>query len=193
MHTSMPAFTHAEPPRLPSSWPQLDPLALAAFPDGGQAVESLWHRYGQHGLALLAAIDALAIDRFELHLRGFFDKLSELERQLAQHSLLASMMLRADACIFDEILGRLSVRMQCVQSALIMQSLMVIRKAALAAAVFAQLRALSGGMEQVVISSLNGYDQSFVSPKVELAARFGHLVSRMLGLCQLVRSTSLLV
>ena len=63
---------------------------------------------------------------------------------------------------------------------------MVIRKAELAATVFAQLRALGGGMEQVIIASLHGYDQSFVSPKVELAARFGHLVTRLLGLCQLV-------
>ena len=110
LHSSMPAFTHAEPPRLPSSWPHLDPLALAAFPDGGQAAQLLWHRYSQHSLALLATIDVLAIDRFELSLRGFFDKLNDLDRQLAQHSLLASLMLRADASIFDEILGRLSVR-----------------------------------------------------------------------------------
>lgn len=97
-------------PRLPTSWPHLDPLALGAFPDGGQAARQLWQSYSQHGAALLAAIDVLAIDQFELNLRGFFDKLNDFERQLAQHSYLASLMLRADASIFDDILGRLSVR-----------------------------------------------------------------------------------
>lgn len=43
-------------------------------------------------------------------------------------------------------------------------------------------------MERIQTFALAAFDGTpFSSPKVELAARFGHLVTRHLGLCQLVR------
>lgn len=49
------------------------------------------------------------------------------------------------------------------------------------------LRRISENMEQLQSNGLAVFTGSaFSGPKVELAARFGHLVSRHLGLCQLV-------
>jgi hypothetical protein len=52
---------------------------------------------------------------------------------------------------------------------------------------FTTLRALAETMESIqtrCLASFNG--ASFLGPKIELAARFGHLLVRHLGLCQLV-------
>lgn len=45
-------------------------------------------------------------------------------------------------------------------------------------------------MEQVIIVALESYSGSFVGPKIELAARFGHLIVRHLGICQLAQALS---
>lgn len=43
-------------------------------------------------------------------------------------------------------------------------------------------------MERIQTVALAAFDgMPFTSPKIELAARFGHLITRHLGLCQLVR------
>ena len=44
------------------------------------------------------------------------------------------------------------------------------------------LRQLAGKMEKVLLFSLEGYGNTFVEPKVELGARFGHLVCAYLFL-----------
>lgn len=40
----------------------------------------------------------------------------------------------------------------------------------------AALRQLAEKMEKILLLSLEGYGNTFVEPKVELGARFGHLV-----------------
>jgi regulatory factor X len=40
----------------------------------------------------------------------------------------------------------------------------------------ASLRGLADKMEKILLVSLEGYGNTFVEPKVELGARFGHLV-----------------
>lgn len=53
---------------------------------------------------------------------------------------------------------------------------------------FTSLRSLADAMEAVQTRSLLSFDGSaFLGPEIELAARFGHLLVRHLGLCQLVR------
>lgn len=52
---------------------------------------------------------------------------------------------------------------------------------------FAAIRKIADTMERVQSTALVSFDGlAFPGPKIELAARFGHLVSRHLGLCQLV-------
>lgn len=52
-------------------------------------------------------------------------------------------------------------------------------------AAFTALTQLARSMEQVIIVALESFPSNFVSPKIELAARFGHLIIRHLGICQL--------
>jgi regulatory factor X, other len=40
------------------------------------------------------------------------------------------------------------------------------------------LRQLADKMEKVLLQALEGYGSTFVEPKVELGARFGHLVRK---------------
>lgn len=42
----------------------------------------------------------------------------------------------------------------------------------------AGLRALADKMEKILLVALEGYGNTFVEPKVELGARFGHLVCK---------------
>ena len=43
----------------------------------------------------------------------------------------------------------------------------------------ASLRQLADKMEKILLVSLEGYGNTFVEPKVELGARFGHLVCKL--------------
>ena len=47
------------------------------------------------------------------------------------------------------------------------------------AASLASLRQLADKMEKVLLLSLENYGNTFVEPKVELGARFGHLVCKL--------------
>ena len=42
------------------------------------------------------------------------------------------------------------------------------------------LRQLADKMEKILLVALEGYGNTFVEPKVELGARFGHLVCELL-------------
>lgn len=44
----------------------------------------------------------------------------------------------------------------------------------------ASLRQLALKMEKILLTALEGYGNTFVEPKVELGARFGHLVRKCL-------------
>jgi hypothetical protein len=47
-------------------------------------------------------------------------------------------------------------------------------------ATLSQLRSLAVKMEKILLMALEGYGNTFVEPKVELGARFGHLVCECL-------------
>jgi regulatory factor X len=47
------------------------------------------------------------------------------------------------------------------------------------AASLSSLRQLADKMEKILLVSLEGYGNTFVEPKVELGARFGHLVCEL--------------
>lgn len=48
-------------------------------------------------------------------------------------------------------------------------------------AALTNLRQVAVQMEKVLLSTLEGYGNTFVEPKVELGARFGHLVCKLLA------------
>ena len=49
----------------------------------------------------------------------------------------------------------------------------------ISAASLASLRQLADKMEKILLVSLENYGNTFVEPKVELGARFGHLVCKL--------------
>ena len=63
-------------------------------------------------------------------------------------------------CLFQEILEFLRMQMLSPMSA----------------AVLGGLRQLADKMEKILLVALESYGNTFVEPKVELGARFGHLV-----------------
>lgn len=52
----------------------------------------------------------------------------------------------------------------------------------------ASLRQLAEKMEKILLLALEGYGNTFVEPKVELGARFGHLVLRFLDMYQVTQA-----
>lgn len=52
------------------------------------------------------------------------------------------------------------------------------------------LRQLADKMEKILLAALEGYGNTFVEPKVELGARFGHLVLRFLDIFQVTQALS---
>lgn len=59
----------------------------------------------------------------------------------------------------------------------------------LSAASLSSLRQLANKMEKILLVALENYGNTFVEPKVELGARFGHLVCGFLSALLLLKST----
>lgn len=141
--------------------------------DARQARE-FWNMYLEHSRSLLDSVKSYRFDQFELNLRNFWAGLDAPSRESVGHPVLMSLVYRADAVLYDQILDYL-------QS----QTLSPMPQQA-----FASLRQLAQSMEQVIIVALESYPGNFVGPKIELAARFGHLIVRHLGICQLAQALS---
>ncbi|KAG0146841.1 hypothetical protein CROQUDRAFT_700798 [Cronartium quercuum f. sp. fusiforme G11] len=145
----------------------------AAGLDHRQA-RDFWSLYLEHSRGLLDSVKSYRFDQFELNLRTFWAGLDVQSREVVAHPVMMSLVYRADAVVYDEILDYL-------QS----QTLSPMPQQA-----FSSLRQLAQSMEQVIIVALESYSGSFVGPKIELAARFGHLIVRHLGICQLAQALS---
>jgi regulatory factor X, other len=53
----------------------------------------------------------------------------------------------------------------------------------------ASLRQLANKMEKILLVALENYGNTFLEPKVELGARFGHLVCERTSHCQIISSS----
>jgi hypothetical protein len=53
---------------------------------------------------------------------------------------------------------------------------------------FVSLRQLGDQLEQSFCDATQEFSQAYTSPKVELVARFGHLMTRIVGICQLAQA-----
>ncbi|WAR64075.1 hypothetical protein PtB15_16B235 [Puccinia triticina] len=162
--------------RAPMALPSLDEVLnqpLAHDLDHQKARE-FWSMYVDHSKTLLDSVKSYRFDQFELALRTFWTSMDSSSRECITHSLMMSLIYRADAVVYDEILDYLHSQTlnQMPQQA------------------FGSLRQLAQNMEQVIIAALENFPSTFVGPKIELAARFGHLVVRNLGICQLAQALS---
>ncbi|KAJ3559208.1 hypothetical protein NP233_g11327 [Leucocoprinus birnbaumii] len=111
-------------------------------------------------------------DQFEMHLRTFWSNLTGNHREVVHAPAIAGLMAKADAIVYDEILEILRSQM-----------LSPIPPASLT-----NLRQLALKMEKILLAALEGYGNTFVEPKVELGARFGHLILRFLDIYQVTQA-----
>lgn len=133
------------------------------------AAREVWNWFADHLDALLESVRFGRYDQFELHVRSFWNSLQGTHREIVHAPAIAGLMAKGDALVYDEIL-------EILRS----QLLSTISPAALAS-----LRGLADKMEKILLVALEGYGNTFVEPKVELGARFGHLVCTFLHSCSM--------
>ncbi|ETW83948.1 hypothetical protein HETIRDRAFT_170415 [Heterobasidion irregulare TC 32-1] len=136
------------------------------------AARDVWGWFLDHLDALLESVKYLRFDQFEMHVRSFWTSLSGNHREIVHAPAIAGLMAKGDAIVYDEILEVL--RSQLLSS--------------IPAASLASLRQLADKMEKILLFSLENYGTTFVEPKVELGARFGHLVLRFLDIYQVTQA-----
>ncbi|KIO29528.1 hypothetical protein M407DRAFT_70388 [Tulasnella calospora MUT 4182] len=146
-------------------------LGIDSKPPATAAIEA-WRWFEDHLDGLLESVRGFRFDQFEIHVRTFWASLSGDYREVVHAPAVAGLVVRADAVVYDEILEILRTQM-----------LATIPPHALAS-----LRQLAEKMEKILLLALEGYGNTFVEPKVELGARFGHLVLRFLDMYQVTQA-----
>lgn len=131
-----------------------------------------WGWFQDHLDAVLESTRSFRFDQFEMHLRGFWSTLTGAHREIVHAPAIAGLMAKADAIVYDEILEFLRSQML----------------SPLPAASLNNLRQLASQMEKILLLALDGYGTTFMEPKVELGARFGHLVLRFLDIYQVTQA-----
>ncbi|KAG9024169.1 hypothetical protein FRB95_012023 [Tulasnella sp. JGI-2019a] len=155
----------------PSSSSGTDPANTTTSPQHMAAIQ-VWRWFEDHLDALLDCVRTWRLDQFEAQVRTFWGSLSGDYREVVHAPAVAGLMVKADAIVYDEILETLRAHM-----------LSPIPQQALAS-----LKQLAGKMEKILLIALDGYGNTFVEPKVELGARFGHLVLRFLDMFQVTQA-----
>ncbi|KAJ7700099.1 hypothetical protein B0H17DRAFT_1048579 [Mycena rosella] len=138
----------------------------------GIAAREVWGWFQDHLDSLLESVRSFRFDQFEMHLRTFWSSLGGNHREVVHAPAIAGLMAKADAIVYDEILEILRSQM-----------LSPITPTSLAS-----LRQLANKMEKILLVALESYGNTFVEPKVELGARFGHLVLRFLDIYQVTQA-----
>jgi len=136
------------------------------------AAREVWEWFQDHLDTLMEAVRAFRFDQFEMHIRTFWSQLNGPHREVVHAPAVAGLMAKADAIVYDEILEFLRSQM-----------LSVIAPASVGA-----LRQLADKMEKILLVALDSFGTTFVEPKVELGARFGHLVLRFLDIYQVTQA-----
>ncbi|KIL70050.1 hypothetical protein M378DRAFT_67300 [Amanita muscaria Koide BX008] len=138
------------------------------------AAREAWNWFQDHLDTLMDSIRAFRFDQFEMHLRSFWSNLGGQHREVVHAPAIAGLMAKADVVVYDarEILEFLRSQML---SPISPNSL-------------ASLRQLALKMEKILLVALENYGSTFVEPKVELGARFGHLVLRFLDIYQVTQA-----
>ncbi|PBK69645.1 uncharacterized protein ARMOST_05346 [Armillaria ostoyae] len=138
----------------------------------GIAAREVWGWFQDHLDSLLESVKMFRFDSFEMHLRSFWSNLSGNHREVVHAPAIAGLMAKADAIVYDEMLEILRLQM-----------LSPIPSTSLA-----NLRQFANKMEKILLVALDNYGNTFVEPKVELGARFGHLVLRFLDIYQVTQA-----
>ncbi|KAL4081873.1 hypothetical protein V8B97DRAFT_1862803 [Scleroderma yunnanense] len=136
------------------------------------AAREVWTWFQDHLDSVLDSVRAFRFDQFELNLRNFWPTLSGSHREIVHAPAIAGLMAKADAIVYDEILEFLRSQML----------------SPIPSTSTTSLRQFASKMEKILLLALEGYGNTFVEPKVELGARFGHLVLRFLDIYQVTQA-----
>jgi regulatory factor X len=131
--------------------------------------------------------------KFELTIRTFWDHFDERQRSVIQHDAMTSLVYRADTVLYDVSDASPPRGNRVAERSFSQEILEFLHSQTLQpipSQTFASLRQLADAMENVTIVSLQAFAPAFVGPRIELSARLGHLITRHLGICSLVRSSS---
>lgn len=159
--------------RLAPQFPSIEEaIGVNSTSPEGVAAREVWGWFVDHLDALLESIRSWRCDQFEMHLRQFWSSLNGNHREVVHAPAVAGLMAKADAILYDEILEILRSQM-----------LSPIPTTTLTA-----VRQLADKMEKILLVSLEHYGNTFVEPKVELGARFGHLVLRFMDIYQVTQA-----
>jgi len=173
--TSSPTNSSSPSIRLAPQFPSIEEaIGTHSTSPEGVAAREVWGWFVDHLDALLDSIRSFRTDQFEMHLRQFWSSLSGNHREVVHAPAVAGLMAKADAILYDEILEVLRSQM-----------LSPIPSASLTG-----VRQLADKMEKILLVALEHYGNTFVEPKVELGARFGHLVLRFLDIYQVTQALS---
>ncbi|KAG6900962.1 hypothetical protein C0993_004399 [Termitomyces sp. T159_Od127] len=183
VQASSPQRTNGQVPPYFGSQQALSVRQLPHFPSIEDAVgassthhtvlaREVWDWFQEHLDALLESMRSSRFDQFEMHLRTFWSRLVGQHREIVHAPAIAGLMAKADAIVYDEILEILRLQMLSPISTTSLSS----------------LRQLANKMEKILLVALEQYGNTFVEPKVELGARFGHLVLRYLDIYQVTQA-----
>lgn len=172
---NVPAYINSQTPlsvRQFPHFPSIDDAVGTSSTHHTILAREVWGWFQDHLDALLESVRLFRFDQFEMHLRTFWTNLSHQHREIVHAPAIAGLMAKADAIVYDEILE-------------ILRSQML---SPLSSAALSSLRQLANKMEKILLVALENYGNTFVEPKVELGARFGHLVLRFLDIYQVTQA-----
>lgn len=153
-------------------FPSIEDAVANSTSAHGMAARDVWGWFQDHLDTLLESVRSFRFDQFEMNLRSFWSNLNGVHREIVHAPAIAGLMARADAIVYDEILEILRSQMLSPIPATSLSS----------------LRQLALKMEKILVVALENYGNTFVEPKVELGARFGHLVLRFLDIYQVTQA-----
>jgi regulatory factor X, other len=142
----------------------------------------VWGWFLDHLDALLESVRYFRFDQFEMHVRSFWMNLTGSHREVVHAPAIAGLMAKGDAIVYDvsrfhrtpaQCTIPFIISLQEILETLRSQLLSTIPQQALTS-----LRGLADKMEKILLVSLENYGNTFLEPKVELGARFGHLVCK---------------
>jgi regulatory factor X len=179
---SYPASQHPISVRQFPHFPSIDEAVGAnSTTPHGVAAREVWGWFQDHLDSLLESVRSFRFDQFEMHLRTFWSNLGGSHREIVHAPAIAGLMAKADAIVYD--VGYTSTFFAKYQTDVFLgQEILEILRSQMLSPIstnsLTNLRQFANKMEKILLMALDNYGSTFVEPKVELGARFGHLVCK---------------
>ena len=167
-------------------FPSIEDAVANSTSTHGIAAREVWGWFIDHLDAILESVRTFRFDQFEMHIRSFWTNLNGVHREIVHAPAIAGIMAKADAIVYD--VGAYLL-IACPTLTLPKEILEILRSqmlSVISVVSITSLRQLALKMEKILLVSLEHYGNTFVEPKVELGARFGHLVCAYMQLVSLI-------